>query len=181
MSIARKFVVALLLALTLLVGAPAAAAHSAGETIHYRTRAPVSFTLTPACATIHSDVMGTGEITHNIHGKIRADGSKRVVDDAIARGTAVDSAGKTYRFLYVNQTISTVPASGSPVQVQMRDSFRLHGRDGVNKVNVGFLWRWTYMPQNDDIPTSDSPGIWPPVDNWQQISTHGDPFTCDPL
>jgi hypothetical protein len=177
-----KVLLPLLIALMLLVGAPSASAASDSRTSHYHTRDPISFTLTTACASIHSDVTGNGEIVHQISVKQYADGTvKQSVDNSFAHGSAVDSAGHTYRFFYRNRTVSEVPPAGSPIQVTMSDTFRLHSPNGGDRVNVSFLWRWTYVPQSSDVPTSTSPGIWPPQDNWVQLRTQGDPLNCDPI
>lgn len=177
-----KLVLPLLIALMILVGAPSISAAPSARPERYRTRGPVSFTLTPACASLHSDVTGSGEITHRIDVTRYADGTvKQAIDTSFAHGSATDSAGTTYHFFYKNQTVSNVPPGGSPIQVTMSDSFRLNSGHGADRVNASFVWSWTYAPQSSDIPTSNSPGIWPPNDHWVQVSTHGDPLNCDPI
>ena len=117
----------------------------------------------------------------------------------LVKGTATDSFGLPYRFIYENN--ASFDFDGSTVTVQMKDTFQLKGSD-VN-YNVGFNWRWAYPAKslelievkdangetidiqvapfffatNDGV--NEAPNIVP--GSWQQLSTRGDPFNCDPL
>jgi hypothetical protein len=156
--------------------ASAAAAPSA-TTTHQTVRETVTWTL-PAdqCSALPSgvSVSGTGQRHAEINTKENADGSSRIVINDLVKGSAVGSNGATYHFIYANHSIEERPPEGSglPIQVSMTDSFELNGSRGAGHLSVGFNWRWTYTP-----PAA----IWPPVDNWEQISTRGDPLNCDPI
>ncbi len=176
MPTSRKLVVPLLLALMLLVGVSSASAAPLVTTTHETVRGTVPWTL-PAdqCPSLPAgvSVSGTGERLQVTNTKVNADGSSQIVINDLVRGTAVDSNGGTYHFVYHNHSIQDVPSgSGLPIQVNMTDSFVLNGHGSARHMSVGFNWRWTYTPPAE---------IWPPVDNFQQVSTRGDPFLCDPI
>jgi hypothetical protein len=148
----------------------------------------------------------TGERVRNITREVRADGSQVIVQDDLKTGTAEDSNSETYHFIYANRVVFNV-SPDLHVQVEMTDSFRLTG-NGLH-MHVGFDWRWEYTvcKQNEsnctvtdpegitltldplaDFPvmpfvfaTADGVGPADGVTNWQQLSTQGDPFDCDPL
>jgi hypothetical protein len=101
--------------------------------------------------------------------KVYADGSSTILINDLVTGTATDSTG-TYKFKYSNHSIETVPVGGGAHQVEMVDSFVMNG-SGSARLNVGFNWRWTYTPPADFFS----------LDNWQPISTRGEPFQCDPI
>jgi hypothetical protein len=162
---------------------------------------PWLFPLTNTCAAIPAAV---GEINpvdndsdrvRKVTHELTADGQVVEQDDRIT-GTAVDSNGETYHFVYTNRVILNVP-SGLPatVNVHMTDTFRLRG-NGLN-MNVSFNWRWDYdapagvvlnLQPDADFPvdffvfaTADGINPAPGVTNWEQVKTRGDPFNCDPL
>jgi hypothetical protein len=130
--------------------------------------------------------------------EVNPDGSQEITQDDLKTGTTVDSNGNTYDFVYKNRVALTV-SSGQPanVQVHMTDSFRLKRNGRV--MAATFEWRWTYpAPTGVKLtldPFADFPvepfvfatadGVNPDtangVTNWQQLSTQGDPFNCDPL
>jgi hypothetical protein len=168
-----KILVPALLALALPVVASPASAGPPLQNTHEMVRETVTWTL-PAdqCPDLPAgvSVSGAGERKLVKNTKVNADGSSRVIINDLVKGEAVGSNGDVYHFLYQNHSIEEAPSGGGPIQVSMEDTFVLNG-DGVH-LNVGFNWRWTYTPPA---------GQWPPVDNWQQISTRGDPFLCDPI
>ena len=127
---------------------------------------------------------------------VMADGSQVIVQDEVKSGTAVDSNGDTYSFVYEARVVANVsPGLPASVNVRMTDSFRVKGH-GLH-LHVAFDWRWDYeAPSGVDVtlePLSDSsivPFVFatadgvtpaPGVTNWQQTSTRGDPWNCDPL
>jgi hypothetical protein len=170
MSISRKYLICLLLTLVFLIGVSSTFAASptiTHQSVHYTA----SFTLTPEqCPNLQVPVSGTGQGSDEIITTVNSDGSTRTDTASLITGTATDSTG-TYRFVYHNHNIIDVSASGS-VQVFMVDSFTLNGNGSAGNYEVSFTWRWT-------APSLET--AWPPHDNWQQISTVGDPLHCDPL
>lgn len=126
--------------------------------------------------------------------EVMADGSQVIVQDDLKTGTAVDNDNRTYHFIYTNHavfTVSPAQSAGVSVHVQMIDSFRLLGH-GLH-MHVGFHWRWTYAAPAGITFTLDPlafapviPFVAPTPDgggvtNWEQLSTRGEPFNCDPL
>ena len=156
------------------------------------------------CSAIPANVGAINPVDNNsdrvrkVTREVRADGSQEIVQDDLKTGTAVDSTGATYTFVYKNHLVLTVSA-GQPasVQVHMTDSFRLKRNGPV--MTATFEWRWTYPAPTGvtltldpfaDFPvdpfvfaTADglNPDTAKGVTNWQQLSTQGDPFNCDPL
>lgn len=171
MSIARNLIAALMLVLF----AAATSVSAAPAASHTTVRETVTWTL-PAdqCASLTAgvSVTGTGErkLVTNTHAN--ADGSSQVVANDLVTGTAVGSDGSTYRFIYHNHTTQDMPSAGGPIRITMIDDFVLNGDGSAPDMSIGFNWRWTYTP-----PAAS----WPPADNWQQISTRGDSFACDPI
>ena len=128
----------------------------------------------------------------------RPDGTTWILTDLV-KGTASDNLGATYTFVYENN--ATFDFDGSTVTVQMKDTFKLKGGD-VNYI-IGFNWSWAYpasslelvevkdtsgetinigvspffFATNDGV--NENPSIVP--GSWQQLSTRGDPWNCDPL
>ena len=167
--------IALLLSL-FLVGVPAIFAAPAASTTRETVTGTVTWSLSPAqCDSIDVPISGTGERHMVIITHLHADGSSRIIINDLVKGTAEDSTGGTYRFVYQNHSIEDVPATaGEAHQVRMTDTFVLNGSGSAKHLNVGFNWRWTYTPPAEEI--------WPPpLHNLEQLSTRGDPLTCDPL
>lgn len=134
---------------------------------------PVSWTLTPAqCSSIDATISGVGKRLEVDTTRTLADGTKESIASAFVTGTATDTKGGNYYFTYTNQDRHLVPQGGKPVQVYMIDTFDLNG-SGDNSLNLAFDWTWTYR-----APAEQE---WPPVHNWHQIQTVGDPLHCDPL
>lgn len=171
----RRILLHLVLVLTLLVVVPSAAAAPLATTTHQSVRETVTWTL-PAgqCASLPAgvSVSGTGQRIAVTNTKVNADGSGQILINDLVTGTAVDSNGDTYHFIYHNHSTQDVPSGSGPIQVSMTDSFVLNGGGSAAHMSVGFNWRWTYTPPAE---------IWPPLDNWQQLSTRGDPLHCDPI
>jgi hypothetical protein len=112
-------------------------------------------------------VSGTGQSVAIINIHTLADGSVETRINNLIKGVATDSNGGTHTFEYQNFS-TDVTLSGDGHKISMTDTFVLNG-PGPH-FSVGFNWRWTYTES-----------YWPPQDNWQQISTNGDIFACDPL
>ena len=153
----------------------------------------------PAAVGSINPVDKTGARVRKVTREVRADGSQVIVQDDLKTGTAVDSHGDTYHFVYKNRLVLNVsPGLPAIVQVEMTDSFRLTGH-GLH-MNVSFDWHWKYPTDQDGVkftlePFADFPdehlvfatadGVHPDTANgvtdWQQLSTRGDPANCDPL
>jgi hypothetical protein len=175
MPITRTRIAALLLFLALFATSASASAAPLASDTHTIVHEKVTWTL-PAnqCASlpVGISVSGTGERIAVTNTTINADGSSQIVSNDLVIGTAVGSDGSTYRFVYHNHTAQNLPNGSGPIDIHMVDSFMLKGHGRARDVNTGFNWRWTYIPPAES---------WPPVDNWQKISTRGDSFTCDPI
>lgn len=178
MSATRSLFAILMLALMLII---AACSRSEDAIIqpqgHETVRGPVAWTL-PAdqCPSLPAGltVNGTGEHKSVTNTKVKADGSTQIITNDVAKGTAVGSDGSTYHFIYQNHSTQTIPPSGTSTQIEMKDSFILNGNGGATTLSVGFLWRWTFPSGSDPF------AVWPP-DNFQPVSTRGEPLLCDPL
>jgi len=150
----------------------------------------------PAAVGSINPVNNSSDRVRKVTRKVKADGSQVIVQDDLKTGTAVDSIGHTYHFIYTNRVVFTVSLSlPAIVHVRMTDSFLLQG-NGLH-LNVSFEWRWDYeapagvevtLEPFADFPvvpfvfaTADGVTAAPGVTNWQQLSTRGDPFNCDPL
>jgi len=169
-SLSRKLFIHGLLALMLFVGVSSAAAAPAAN--HEVVNEAVSFSIPagqcPALpAGLSIDAWGQRHKIINTHAK--ADGSTEIRTNDLVTGVATDSNGGTHKFVYHNSSTLTIPPSGD-YSISMSDSFELTG-PGPH-YSVGFNWRWTFTSLEL---------LWPPVDNWEQISTRGDIFHCDPL
>jgi hypothetical protein len=175
MPIVRKLVVALLMMLMLFAASTSASAAPSATTTHETVRGETVTWSLPAdqCPSLPAGVSvdGTGQRIAVTKTKVNADGSTQIVINDLVTGAAVGSNGATYHFVYHNHSTQNVPSAGGPIQISMTDSFVLNGDGGAGHMSVGFNWRWTFTP----------PALWPPHDNWQQISTRGDPFLCDPI
>jgi hypothetical protein len=152
----------------------------------------------PATVGSINPVDKTGDHVRKVTREVRADGSQVITQDDLKTGTAEDSNGDTYHFVYTNRAVFNVPPDLTPiVKVEMTDSFRLTGH-GLH-MNVNFDWSWKY-PAPDGIDFTLEPFAFVPVipfvfatadgvnpdtahgvTDWQQLSTQGDPFNCDPL
>ena len=175
----RKFMVLFFLAPMVAVTAPlAAAAAPASTTTHQTIHETVTWTM-PAgqCSALNVTVDGTGQRNESIATTVNADGSQRAVIDDLVIGTALDNHGLAYRFYYVNHSVWDTPASGAPVAIKMDDLFLLQNKaaEAQNRyvVKAAFVWRWTYDPNTE--------AYWPPVHNFVQTHTSGDPINCDPI
>jgi len=134
----------------------------------------VSWTL-PAnqCPEAPAGLTGSGERHMVVNTKVNADGSTQIVINDVVKGTATDlSGGGAYTFVYTNHSIELVPAGGGAHQISMNDNFVLNGKGNIQHEEVGFNWRWSYTPPE---------ALWPPVHDWQKISTRGQPLVCDPI
>jgi hypothetical protein len=173
----RKLVVYLLLALMLVVAVPSSSAASREDNTSKIVREPVAWTL-PAgqCPSLPPEitVTGDGQRLQVITTIEKRNDQTEIIDHDFVTGTAKDDQGGTYNFVYTNQTRQLVPKRGSPIKVNMTDSFVLSGNDGAANLNVAFVWRWTFRPADGEV-------YWPPVHNWKQDFTLGDPLLCDPI
>ena len=170
MSLFRKLIVHVLLALMLFAGVSPVAA--ASGTDHQVVTGPASFFI-PAdqCPELPAGVSveGWGESVAVINTRMLEDGSMVVRINNVIKGDALDSNGGVHKFVYHNSSTQTILPSGFTT-ISMNDSFVLTG-PGPH-YSVTFNWRWTFM----------QPNLWPPADNWEQLA--GDPaliFACDPL
>ena len=170
MSLSRKLMVHVLLALMLFVGVSSAAAAPTAD--HQVVTDTVSFNI-PAdrCPLLPAgvSVSGSGESVAIINTRTLADGTMVVRINNLIKGDAIDSNGDAHKFVYHNSSTQTILPSGFTT-ISMNDSFVLTG-PGPH-YSVTFNWRWTFT----------QPNLWPPVDNWEQLA--GDPaliFACDPL
>lgn len=172
MRLSGRLTAAFLLACLLVLGVSPASAAPSGKTTHWTDVWPWALTRGQCAALPSPSVEGTAYVKGVDVVTTAADGSTTRISNVFARGVAYGDDGMTYRFMYHNHAVFTTPASGSPVQVAMTDSFVLNGAGGDRHMKVGFVWRWTFTPPA---------GEWPPVDNWEQVSTIGDPMNCDPI
>jgi hypothetical protein len=184
MIVVRRIIVGVLALLFMASGSSVFAAQG-GVQQEIHSVDPVSFTMQPVangsgCAQITTPVTAIGQQENDITVWTYPDGSRKVVHQAEAQGTAIDTNGKTYEFHYANKATYTVQPGGH-VQVDMSDSFQLKGQGRTNRVNANFHWLWTYdLSDPSTIPTSANVS-YPPVDNWVQLQTVGDPINCDPI
>ncbi|MBZ0298645.1 MAG: hypothetical protein K8J31_02845 [Anaerolineae bacterium] len=171
----RKFLVPVVLGLIFLIGVSAVYGGGPPLNIHETVRETVTWTI-PAgqCPSLPAglSVSGTGERHAVINTKENSDGSSQIIINDVVKGTAVDSNGDTYRFIYTNHSIQSVPAGGLPIQFEMNDSFVLNGRGAAGNLAVGFVIRWSTTDPND--PT------WPPP-NVEIVNLRGEAFLCDPI
>jgi hypothetical protein len=180
MQTVRKIGTGLLLFVLLLAGFSPVSADPGKGGSHQVIREKVTWTMDPGvCKNIDAVINGTGERRQEIETKVKRDGTTIQVIDDLVSGKAVDENGATYHFLYVNHSTWVTPTSGSPVSIQMKDLFLLNGdRSKKNNLRVAFNWSWTYVPADPNNPTAN---YWPPVDNFVEKYTLGEPLTCDPI
>jgi hypothetical protein len=124
--------------------------------------------------------------------EVLEDGSQVIVQDDLKTGTAEDSHGDTYHFVYTNRAVFNVsPGLPAIVNARMTDSFRLRGH-GLH-MHVSFDVSWDY-PAPDGVGFTLEPLAFVPVvpfvngsetekgaTNFQLLSIQGDAFNCDPL
>jgi hypothetical protein len=152
-------------------------AYGDGPPLHIRgtVRETVNWTI-PAnqCPSLPAGlvVSGTGQRHAVSNTKINPDGSSQTVINDVVRGTAVDSNGGTYNFIYSNHSIQDTPAAGIPIKFEMNDSFVLNGRGAAGHLSVGFLLRWSVSDPNNQP--------WPPQ-NPEIVNLRGEAFLCDPI
>ncbi|HEX5840025.1 MAG TPA: hypothetical protein VFY26_19470 [Anaerolineales bacterium] len=170
MSLSRKLIVHVLLALVLFAGASSAAAAPGGHQVITET---VSFTI-PAdqCPELPAGVSisGTGERLMIINTHTKADGTTEIRVNDLIKGIATDSYGGEHKFVYHNSSTETILPSGLH-EVSMNDLFSLSGPGPQYSVTAN--WRWTYTPPESFLP---------PAHDWEVLN--GDPdliFACDPL
>lgn len=172
-AVVACLVLVLIMALT--TGRARAAQPDEGNIPSQIVRASVNWTI-PAdvCAQLPAGVSlsGTGKRFAVVTTRTKPNGAQLIINSDFVVGTATDSNSNSYNFIYTNQDRHLVPVGGSPIKVHMTDLFLLTGNGGANNYTVGFEWTWQYSPPEQE---------WPPVHNWNQTVTHGDPFTCDPL
>ncbi|MFN8490790.1 MAG: hypothetical protein U0350_24575 [Caldilineaceae bacterium] len=166
-----KMFVSLILVSLLLALAPSAVFAGPTANTHDVVTGTVDWTL-PAgvCAEAPNGLAGSGQRHQIIDTHVNADGSTVITINDMVKGDAWDSTG-SYGFVYENHSTEIIPANGGAHQVQMEDNFILNGKGSVGHLGVGFNWSWTYQPPAPQ---------WPPVDNLQKHSTHGD-VNCDPI
>jgi hypothetical protein len=154
----------------LMVFAGISPAAAAPATDHQVVTGPVSFSI-PAdqCSELPAgvSVSGSGESIAVINTRTLEDGSTETRTNNVIKGVATDSNGGSHTFVYQNYSVDTALPNGTH-RMSMSDTFVLNG-PGPH-FSIGFNWRWTYTES-----------FWPPQDNWEQISTRGDVFACDPL
>ena len=145
---------------------------------HRTVKETVNWTM-PAgqCASLDGEVTGTGQRNETIDTVTKLDGSAVMVINDVVIGTAVDTTGLNYNFHYANHSIWNTPAAGTPVSIKMDDLFLLQNSSSAANnryaVKAAFVWHWTYDPNTE--------AYWPPVDNFVQVRTVGDPINCDPI
>jgi hypothetical protein len=170
-----KLTLPLLIALMLLVGVPSASMASSDTSTSQIVRGEVEWTL-PAgqCPSLQPEitVSGTGQRLQVITTTKKSNGQTEIIDNDFVTGTAKDNKGHSYSFVYTNQNRQLVPKSGSPIKVNMTDTFALSGNHKANNLNVDFIWSWTYSPPEPNFP---------PAHHWRKIFTLGDPLHCDPI
>lgn len=151
--------------------APARAAPDSTTTTQI-VKGKVNWVLSAAtCPEIQYDLTGTGKRFQVITTVTYANGSQKIYSHDFVTGTATDTNGGAYDFVYTNQDRREIPPGGSPVEIRMIDSFLLTGT-GTANLNSAFDWKWTFTPPDS---------YWPPVDNWKQNITIGDSLHCDPI
>src|SRR4029453_9894677 len=115
----------------------------------------------PATVGSINPVDKTGDRVRKVTREVMADGRQVIVQDDLKTGTAEDSHGDTYHFVYTNRAVFNV-SSGLPaiVSVRMTDNFRLKG-EGLH-MHVSFDVSWDY-PAPDGIDFILEPFAFVPV------------------
>ncbi len=177
MRTSRWFLRIVLLVLMLLVAVPVAFTAPSATTTDEVVREPVTWTLSPdQCAAIQDHISATGNRVQVVTTTVKSDGSKEIIDHDFVTGTAKDTKGRAYYFVYSNQTIQLAPPRGAPIAASMTDTFELTSlstRGSPNNLKLAFVWRWTYSPPAEEL--------WPPMHNLTKVFTRGDPLHCDPI
>jgi hypothetical protein len=174
MSLSRRLIFHVLLALMLVVGvSPAAAAPAADHSVDTSF---VTFSIAPdRCHLLPAGVGvdGSGESLTITNTRTLSDGSMEVRITNVIKGVATDTDGGVHRFVYQNSSTQTIQPSGFTT-ISMTDVFALSG-PGPH-YSVGFNWSWTFTQPAEE-------NLWPPSGpDWVQHS--GDPddvLVCDPL
>lgn len=146
----------------------------------------------PAAVGFINPVDNRSDRVRKVSKEVMADGSQVIVQDDLKTGTAEDSHGDTYHFVYTNRAVFNVsPGLPAIVNVRMTDNFRLKGH-GLH-MHVSFDVSWDYpAPEGVDItlePLAFVPAVPFVVGtetekgatNFQLLSIQGDAFNCDPL
>jgi len=183
MHSSRKIIVGMI-ALLLLVNATIASAdpRDITEKQHLRETTTFSMKAGPAgCPSLPTNLEGTGESRSTITTTTFANKSRQVTDDREVNGNVVDPSGKSRKFQYIHHTIFSQSADGAFVHVDMTDSFVIKDKGRTNFLEVRFHWLWTYMPADPTALPTATTMPWPPVDNWVQLESGGDPLHCDPI
>jgi hypothetical protein len=182
MVVVMRRITVTLVALLVFIGLPSAYATGNTTTEETEFSETIPFTIVPGpdgCNQIDRAISGTAVIYHKVRTTTYPDGSRRIVDDGFSKGAAVDDDGRSYRYRYENRAILNVPPAGPLVIVEMRDKFTLRGRGSANRIDASFNWLWTFQPGDLNNVLADF--AFPPVDNWVQFETSGDPLNCDPI
>jgi hypothetical protein len=173
MSIARKYFGIVLLVL-MFVSVSSVYGGGPPQNTHVTVRETIIPWVIPAdqCSSLPAglSVSGTGQRIATTNTKVNANGSMEIIINDLVVGDAQDSDGGTYHYKYTNHSIQNVPVSG-PAQFSMTDSFVMNGSGAAGHLSVGFVMRWLVVPNDTSFPPIGA----------QIISTHGDPFHCDPL
>jgi hypothetical protein len=173
-----------LIAVFLLTSAATASADQGKTTDKQRVHDTISFSMKPGpegCPNLQTALEATGESDITIKTTTYPNGSRQVVDDREVNGRVVDPTGKSHRFQYLHHTIFAQSADGTVVHVDMTDSFVIVEKGHKNMLEVRFHWLWTYTPSDPTAVPTVVTMPWPPVDNWVQLETGGDPLHCDPI
>lgn len=159
-----RWIVVLLAALAVSLGAPAALAAPPTEVVE-----PVSWTISPHCGDVPHGVKVTG------HGTLRtrtqfstnAKGVSRLVIRQDASGTAADNHGGSYTWSYRNEFNASF--TGFPYDGSDTDRFDVKGNGAAGGLHSSFVAKITVT----------GPG---PTDfTIEFLEVEGDPFNCDPL
>jgi hypothetical protein len=143
----------------------------------------------PAAAGSINPVDNRSNRVRKVTTKGLADGSQVIVQDDLKTGTAEDSHGDIYHFVYTNRAVFNVSPDLAIVNVRMTDNFRLKGH-GLH-MHVSFDVSWDY-PAPNGVDITLEPRAFVPVipfvvgtaddaKKFQVLSIQGDAFNCDPL
>jgi hypothetical protein len=146
----------------------------------------------PAAVGFINPVDNRSDRLRKVTREVLEDGRQVIVQDDLKTGTAEDSHGDTYHFVYTNRAVFNVsPGLPAIVNVRMTDNFRLKGH-GLH-MHVSFDVSWDYPAPNGVDITLEPLAFVPAVPfvvgtetekgatNLQLLSIQGDAFNCDPL